>query len=207
MAGRMKTPERILDYLRKHPSASAPELSRLTGLTVQNLRHHLLALVREGLIEPESTPRAGQPGRPQKYYSLSQRSKSDQSETLLRAVLSFLTQDGEKDEKSPAWLSAAAQHLAGNVFNGIHSPSQRLNLTVKRMAELGYHLHWEARPHNPRLYIDYSPFSALANDFTPLENLDSLLVERMTGYTLKRLSPSESSRTIGDGHVYTIVIQ
>jgi predicted ArsR family transcriptional regulator len=59
--------QKILDYFRMHPIASAGELSRAMLMTPANARHHLNILVEQGALVQvgERAPAKGR-GRPER---------------------------------------------------------------------------------------------------------------------------------------------
>lgn len=63
-----ETQHTILDLIKRHTSATVAELAALVDISPVTVRHHLYALMAEGLIE--RTLSRGGVGRPQHQYSL-----------------------------------------------------------------------------------------------------------------------------------------
>jgi predicted ArsR family transcriptional regulator len=63
------TRRELLNRLKRQGFATIPALAEEAELNVETVRHHLQALVAEGLVEREGTRRSG-PGRPEVVYAL-----------------------------------------------------------------------------------------------------------------------------------------
>ena len=72
----------IVDYLRRHPSATVGDLVGFTGVTATAVRQRLTRLMSQGLVARESTA-AGR-GRPMHRYSLTQAGIRSGREARLR---------------------------------------------------------------------------------------------------------------------------
>jgi predicted ArsR family transcriptional regulator len=69
---RKLTRQRIIDFLNKHTSSSAEEISNALGMTKENIQYHLKRLGSDELIEIDTTRKRGEiiRGRPTLYYQL-----------------------------------------------------------------------------------------------------------------------------------------
>lgn len=177
----MDTAERIISHLRTHPHTSAAELSRLLNITVQDVRHHLHNLEKKGILEKFLTGPSGKRGRPVHFYRLGAPEQSVATDPLFKSFLEVFIQFVPGNER-PAWIAELAANIAGENYRTIRNPSQRLNRSMIRLAQLGYVSRWEARPEGPRIYIEHSPFTALYRKYPDLESLDWRILECLTGY-------------------------
>lgn len=93
----------ILEHLQKHGESSAAELGRSLGLTPVTIRHHLEAMISEGLIdEPEAQRRSG-PGRPQLLYRAASSAEAHQPRSYEHLCLSLI--DAARSSLPPLQLS------------------------------------------------------------------------------------------------------
>jgi predicted ArsR family transcriptional regulator len=70
MVKSMRTRERVLHHLKRHGSATVPELAAALHLSANAARHHLGRLTREGAVRSDPDPGDGRAGRPAVRYSL-----------------------------------------------------------------------------------------------------------------------------------------
>lgn len=62
--------QRIIEVLKRRGEASVTELSLAVGLTPVTIRHHLDALLEEGVVSEPAPRRKPGPGRPEMVYAL-----------------------------------------------------------------------------------------------------------------------------------------
>ena len=65
--------QRVIEVLKRRGEASVSELSQALGLTPVTIRHHLDALMEEGVVSPPAARRKAGPGRPEMVFSLTHR--------------------------------------------------------------------------------------------------------------------------------------
>jgi predicted ArsR family transcriptional regulator len=132
---------RILEYLRKHETASVSELSMLMGLSGANIRHHLSLLKLNALIECVGMRKEGR-GRPKQVFGLSRRVLGDGLDSLSGNLLS-LWMDGLPEKMRDAGLRSLGERLAGGVESG-GTILKQVAGTVAKLNELHYKSRWEA---------------------------------------------------------------
>lgn len=179
------TRERILAYLDENPLASAQGLSRAWGLTRADIRYHLNALEREGLIEPVARPGgtlAGR-GRPVKHYRRASGAGRSYAE-LCRALLEVVDDAVPEEQREAALRKTAERLAAGHAVPD--SPVQRMNETVRFLTQLGYRARWEASARGPRVLLRGCPYAALLEAHPEICQVDCFLLETLTGLQLRQ---------------------
>jgi predicted ArsR family transcriptional regulator len=165
---------RILDYFRKHQTASVRELSCLMGMTGANIRHHLAVLESNDLIEIVGQ-RKERRGRPMHVYGLSRRVLGDGLDKLAGTLFDVWL-GGAADERREAGLRSLAERLAGGTQ--FKAPvMKRLVRAVERLNELHYQARWEASAAGPRLILGHCPYAAIVADHPELCRMDAFLLE------------------------------
>jgi predicted ArsR family transcriptional regulator len=189
---------RILEYLRKHHTATASELGRALGMTGANIRHHLAVLETNALVEVASLRREGR-GRPVQVYALSRHVLGDGLDELSAAAFAEWLGD-LPDEQQETALQKLAARLAGEAARsgpGSLLP-RRLALTVARLNELHYQARWEAGPLGPRVILGHCPYAAILERVPALCRMDAHLLEQFLGLTVHQVSPGARGRQ-GEG--------
>lgn len=131
----------LLDTLKREGSATIPVLAEGAGLNVETVRHHLEALVAQGLVERQGTRRSG-PGRPEVVYGLTADAEAlfpRREGEILRGLVEHLLTTGHEgllkeffdayiDERREAAL-ARVSHLEG---------AARAEEAARVLSELGF---------------------------------------------------------------------
>ncbi|HEX2980747.1 MAG TPA: winged helix-turn-helix transcriptional regulator [Anaerolineaceae bacterium] len=172
------TPEQICEYLRSHPSASAIELSRVLGLTVPNIRHHLEQLIQDGKVENIGKRSGKGRGRPTEYYALSLATRENNLAALSSALMATLIGDLPQTEVELR-LRQVAQNLAGVTEVKQGSISVRLNRAVKRLSEMHYQSRWEAHAEGPKFFIERCPYQSLSDAHPEICQIDRFILEAL----------------------------
>ncbi|TAK12889.1 MAG: ArsR family transcriptional regulator [Anaerolineae bacterium] len=171
------TRQRILDLLAERHTASAPELSRMLGVTEANVRHHLGVLARAGQVEVVGETPTGGRGRPRQRYMLTPRAQTHGLDLLSAALLDELGR-GSKQETS---LRKLADQLAAQDETPHGPPTARLNAAVERLNDLRYEAHWEAHSEGPQVILGRCPYAAIIDDHPELCRMDAHLLQNLIG--------------------------
>ena len=183
---------RILEYLRRNHTTTAPELGRALNMTAANVRHHLSMLVTNDLLEIIGRRREGR-GRPERVYGLSRRVLGDGLDRLSAALLGELL-SGRGEDDQARMLQSVAQRLAGDPPAGLALPlPRRLALAIERLNGLHYLSRWEAGPSGPRLIFGHCPYRAIIADHPELCRLDASLLEAWLGMPAVQQAKLEST--------------
>ena len=185
----MKTSrQKILDYFRMHPIASAGELSRAMLMTPANARHHINILAEQGALVQvgERAPAKGR-GRPERIYRLAQSLRANNLGLLASMLLkSYLRRDDLDGFHNQ--LQSLAQGLAA--WAGEVTPQRnlgpRLAQAVQTLNLLHYQARWEARPNAPEIYFGFCPYSEIIVGHPELCQMDAYLLQRLTGLPVEQ---------------------
>jgi predicted ArsR family transcriptional regulator len=195
--GNMKptTRLRIMDTLRKRKTASAQELSRILGMTRANIRHHLVVLEVNDLVEVIGQRHEGR-GRPVNIYGISRHILGDGldelSEVLLDECLAQLP-EGELDEG----LKSVAKRLSRKFTGERGEPlPKRLTEMIRFLNQLHYQARWEAGASGARLVFGHCPFAAIIEKHPELCRIDTYLLEECIG---QRVVQSAKLERVGSG--------
>jgi predicted ArsR family transcriptional regulator len=168
------TRQRILEYFRKHQTATVSELEILFGLTGANMRHHLEVLEDNGLIEVVGKRKESR-GRPANIYGFSRRTQGNSLDKLAAALLDCL-KDNPGAKNWEIHFMDVAQKLAGSQVEGLPVHKKLLN-TIERLNELHYQARWEASAGGARIILGHCPFAAIIHEHPELCHLDALIIE------------------------------
>ena len=191
----------ILEFLASRETASAAEVARAMNCSAANARHHLGALLEEGLVtiaavrqgfssKPTQTSR---PGRPVQLYTLAQPAARHNLDTLAAAALDLLLARTPLEQQQFLLRELAAQ-IAGPLPS-TRSLTLRLSFTIQRLNELGYHARWEAHAAGPRIIFGHCPYAAILPQYPILCSLDATILAVLLNdraAQLARLEPSLS---------------
>ncbi len=177
------TTEIILKFLRTHPPTTASELSSALLLTKAAIRFQLNKLLGMGLIKKQVKHLAPGAGRPVYYFTPNTKSSYKLlSEMLMNQLFSNTTKDdiiGIVDKLSSSMLIK---------FDGLEAPgAQRIGLAMQHLTDLEYQASWEARPDHPLVYLKNCPYVELAKQYQELCLMDTLLIEKLTGWKCTNL--------------------
>ena len=175
----MNTQQAILDFLQKHPSVCAEDLSQTLLKTRANIQYHLKHLETAGLIE-EVRPAAiiKSQGRPRKVYALSSRSRPTNFPHLADALLKVLIPFNISPESIQPLLEEIARILLSTTPIQTTLPlTKRLNQLAKELSAQGYQARWEARSTGPSVVFRNCPYYDLLSQHPELCQIDAAMLQ------------------------------
>jgi predicted ArsR family transcriptional regulator len=184
------TQQRIVQYLEKHPPASAGEMGAAFGMTAANIRHHLALMIEGGTLEVIRKTPSGR-GRPIYLYRLSLESQADNLDGLAHILLTEFLAPAPRDDP-PDPLRRLAARLLDLLKAGSPLPQTRSNLTlrlsnaVKVLNTWHYQARWEAHANGPHLMLAHCPYAAILPNHPELCQMDALLLEGLLGTAVKQ---------------------
>ena len=194
---------RILDYLRKHQTATVHELSHVMGMTGANIRHHLAVLEENDLIEVVDRRKEGR-GRPANVYRASNQVLGSGLDELVGAMIDSWF-GNENNETREAALKSVAERLAGEVVHDRSSGTTRnLALTVNRLNELHYQASWEAGAIGPRVILSHCPYAEVIASHPELCRMDVHLLELQLALPVLQIAKLERSRAGFPQCIFTV---
>lgn len=173
---------RILDYLRKHHTASAMELSRALGMTRANARHHLVVLEENDLVQVIGLRREGR-GRPRNLYALSRHVLGDGLDELAHLLLAEWLADLPEDQRDDIFRALAGRMAKPST--GLLAV--RLADTMKQLNQLHYQARWEAGASGAHVILSHCPYAAIIERHPELCRLDLFLLEASLGMEAEQM--------------------
>ena len=182
-----------MDYLHAHPGATSGETSRALNQTPANVRHHLIALEREGLVHALRRPGKGR-GRPQKAYRLTAALDASGftalSELLLEAHLS-----GRSEPERERALRDLAEGLGDfPPASQLKTLPRKLGSLMDRLSALHYEPRWEARAGGPEIILGQCPFASIIARHPELCSVDAKLLERGLALRVRQVAKLEPNQ-------------
>jgi len=183
-----QTRQRIIDFLTKHTSSSAEEISNALSMTKENIQYHLKRLSVEGLIETDDSKKTEEKirGRPTLYYHLASLSYPSDVHHLTNCLLEHFLLQRTPDNN----LHLKMRELARLMFKSVETAnlSQTLKLTIKELNDHHYQASWEAHLMGPRVIFRNCPYATLLNDHAELCEMDRFILETMIGKPIRQIT-------------------
>jgi len=183
---------RILDYLRRHHTATAGDLARFLAMTGANVRYHLAMLEDNQLVEVVGRRHDGN-GRPSQVYGLSRHVLGDGLDDLAIAIFEEWLQRLKATEQDAA-LARLAGRLAGShpALEQVQKPlPRRLAEAIARLNELHYQARWEAAAAGPKVILGHCPYAAIVSRVPELCRMDVFLLESLLQIPMRQIAHIE----------------
>ncbi len=183
------TRQSILEYLNKYHTATAAELSEAFHFTKENIRHHLIVLQKEGLIDllPETVSNKTQPGRPSLVYHIRIASQPGNMAHLAAALFHIYLENLSSNQAKHDSLKKLAQLLFPSLNQNLN-PAQLYNKSIQRLNQHGYQARWEAHLEGPLFSFRNCPYAPAQLDQPELCCLDALILENLLGSSVSQLA-------------------
>ena len=189
----MKTTRQLLcGHLQLKRTASAGELARALRLTPANIRHHLSALLSEGVVEKVGQRPASGRGRPVQLFSLVEQTSRNNLALLVKALLSELGRECSAIERESLMRRLAA-HLHGADQPPARTMAQRYVQAIQRLNKLNYQARWEAHAKAPHVIFSHCPYAAVIQDHPELCLLDKFLLDELLGENATQAAKLETT--------------
>ena len=188
---RTTTRQKCLAYLSKHKSATAEDFARAIGVTAADIRHHLSALIKEGLVETLREMPPSRRGRPRKTYRLSRIALGDNLPKLTDALLeewNFSRKEGNEE----VFYGRIADRLISSRKPDAQTPiSRRLLVCIDLMNSMQYQARWEAHASGPKVILEFCPYLSIIDHHPELCQMDKLMLEKVLGGPIEQLAKLE----------------
>lgn len=169
------TRSRIVEYLKEYGRATVRELADATGLTPMTIRHHLMVLDSDGLVDSEKE--RGHVGRPRHVYFLTQNALSlfpERYDDLAERLLSGLKALGASQEISHV-LERMGTEIAETHCEGLAGKpfEERLDALVDILGTEGFLASWEKDQNGEYVLTEYScPYFFVGQDHPEVCQID-----------------------------------
>ena len=173
--------QKIIEYLGRHPDASANQISRAVGVAVPSVRYHLGLLRTDGRIEVAGERNTATRGRPRKIFRLSERLRGSNLAGLADAALRALLRG--QPRRVDGSVDSLANALVAQI--GMIEPatrgSRQLAALTDKLSQLHYEATWEAGASGPRVLFGHCPYAAIIADHPELCQMDSRMLSAELG--------------------------
>ena len=189
----MKTTRQLLcEHLQLKRTASAAELARALRLTPANIRHHLSALITEGVVEKVGQRPPSGRGRPVQLFGLVEQLSRNNLALLVKALLTEMEKECSDSERESIFKRLAA-HLLGADGPTARTLAQRYVQAVQHLNTINYQARWEAHARAPRVILSHCPYAAVIQDHPELCLLDQYLLEALLGEDVRQVAKLEKT--------------
>jgi predicted ArsR family transcriptional regulator len=174
------TRQQIREYLQERPSASAEELARVLDVTPANIRHHLSAMVSDGVVQKVGERLPVGRGRPIQLYGLVERLGRHNLVPLVNALLEELQACCSNEERGNL-KKRLAKRLTGEGVLQSKNPGQRFFQAIQFLNLMHYQARWEAHAEAPHVIFSHCPYAQVVQEHPELCQVDGALLEELLG--------------------------
>ena len=173
------TRSQIVDYLDRHPSLTAEDLSRALYVTKENIQYHLKILLQDGTLTRIrlSGPDQNRRGRPTYLYTLSDQSRPGNLHGLADKLLEIILAADSPFSSQPALFDQLAARMFP--FQPAANQTQNLRQSIQRLNQCHYRAAWEARAAGPMVYFRNCPYASLVKAHPQLCQLDCAILNSL----------------------------
>jgi predicted ArsR family transcriptional regulator len=187
----MKTTRQLLcEHLQLKRTASATELARALRVTPANIRHHLSALMSEGVVDKVGQRPVVGRGRPVHLFGLVVQASRNNLALLVKALLSEISKECSTIEHETL-IKHLAVYLRGADRLPPRTQAQRYVQAIQHLNSMSYLARWEAHARAPRVIFSHCPYAAVIQDHPELCQLDRFLLEELLGEQVRQVAKLE----------------
>ena len=183
------TRERIVQMLLNHPKSTINELALAANINTISVRHHLISLQAEGVINSEEV-RHGV-GRPRLVYSLTEKGVERFPTHYLRLTNRLL------DQLKNSMTDIQFTHLFSQMADDITSEyaaqtkkmtvEERLEFIKKLMAEEGFVMQWEKRGDHYHIDEITCPYYKIGQSHPEVCSIDQTLISTILEIPVEKI--------------------
>jgi predicted ArsR family transcriptional regulator len=178
--------QKIIEYLGRHPDASAGQISLAVGVAAPSVRYHLGLLRSDGRIDVAGARKSASRGRPRKVFRLSERLRGSNLAGLADAALrALLRGQPRRVDRSVESLANALVAQIGTIEPAARGSGLLAALTDK-LSNLHYEATWEAGAFGPRVLFGHCPYAAIVADHPELCQMDTRMLSAELGVAARQ---------------------
>jgi DeoR family transcriptional regulator, suf operon transcriptional repressor len=172
------TRQTILDTLNTHPKATVNDLAEAVGVKAITVRHHLNALLADGLVILEEQRQSV--GRPLHVFALSQAGRALYPHRYTQWISTLLEQLTES--LAPSAVDHLISALAKNVAEDARAefadlpPRQRMRRLIELLTQQGFSAQWHRTEDGLPLVELHCPYYALGQRHAEICQIDEALI-------------------------------
>jgi predicted ArsR family transcriptional regulator len=177
----MKTTRQLIcEHLQLKQMASADEMAHALRVTPANIRHHLSALISEGVVEKVGQRSTPGRGRPIQLFSMVEQASRNNLELLVKALLSERKSEGAYPDWDEFYKHLAVR-LLGEKQRPPRNQAQRYYQAIQQLNQMNYGARWEAHARAPHVIFSHCPYTAVIDDHPELCLMDKYILEELLG--------------------------
>lgn len=178
-----ETRENILKTLFRKPNATVNELADEVGINAISVRHHLISLQADGLVESEE--RRHGVGRPRLLYRLTDRGRERYPSrylSLTNRILRELKKNAAPDTVSRMFTSFGRSIAPDYApYLGAQSVEDRMKLVADALEAEGFTIEWEDSDEMLVITQAACPYFYIGSENTEICNIDSAFLSEALG--------------------------
>ena len=183
------THDRILQALLHKPRSTIVELAEAVGINPISVRHHLINLQMEGLVEGQEE-RHGV-GRPRLVYILTEDGMEKFPTRYLRLTSRLLTQMKETmpGPMVSQLFSQVAEELASDYSQQMlgMKMEERLDFVKKMLGEEGFTVEWEKVGEQYKIHEISCPYLQIGQNHPEVCTVDQTLISKMLAVPVEKV--------------------
>lgn len=180
------TRQRILEIIQRNQSLSTRDIALILGLTNANIRHHLISLKNDSLIEIIGQKHESR-GRPTYIYGLSSLFLGSGMDILCSVLLDECFDNVSENEQKRR-LKSLAKRLIGKIGIGRNETrAQKLNELTERLNREHIFTRWQASAFGAQITFLRCPYRQMIDNHPQLCILDNFVLEEYTGLKVEQL--------------------
>jgi predicted ArsR family transcriptional regulator len=182
------TRQAILDTLNTHPDTTVNDLSDSVGVKAITVRHHLNALLADGLVIMKEQRQAV--GRPLHIFTLSKAGRALYPHRYTLWISKLLEQLTE------TLAPAAAEHLIDTLAQSVAQdaraefaalpPRQRMRRLIELLTQQGFRAQWQRTEDGLPLVELHCPYFAMGQHHAEICQIDEALIRTAMGTEITR---------------------
>jgi DeoR family suf operon transcriptional repressor len=198
------TRQAILDTLNTYPDATVNDLSDAVGVKAITVRHHLNALLADGLVIMEEQRQAV--GRPLHVFTLSQAGRALYPHRYTLWISKLLEQLTE------TLAPSAAEHLIDKLAQSVAEDArdeftnlplrQRMRRLIELLSQQGFSAQWQRTEDGLPLVELHCPYYALGQRHAEICQIDEVLIS-----TVMETEITKGSCLFSGDNVCTYILQ
>jgi predicted ArsR family transcriptional regulator len=180
------TRQRVLETIQRNQALSTHEIGLILGLTNANIRHHIVALKNDSLIEIVGRKHDSR-GRPTHIYGLSEQFLGNGLDILSTILLEeYFDQVSESEQRRR--LKALAKRLILNLGRGGNgAKSHQLKELTDKLNGIHFFTRWQAGALGAQITFLHCPYSQVIDDNPQLCILDNFILEEYIGLKVEQI--------------------
>jgi len=187
---RARSRQRVLEYIARHPRATASQIAGGLGMSAPAVRHHISILRADGRVRADSSGVGPRRGRPRLAFRIPDQMKGNNLEVLADLLLAAWSGTAPQRRGRRRLPDVLGDHLITRLQGAEIKPSatRRLDGLVQKLNDLAYEPRWEAGAEGPSVIFARCPYGTLAQRHPELCQMDARMVAQTLGASARQIA-------------------